>query len=188
VPGWPGSSVGQTYNPALKSPIRENNRRKSFPFRSLLSEFSYYSRSFGQDLVKIFGLAFMFIFLFAGPLFCLTDDNFVDVINILRKEFSERIGDNTEKLVFICGDRQVVSFTGHQYNFAVKLTDIIKALARTGNNLTTVVAVAHNHRRNDDFSSSDIEILQSLRKLGFHGDFLIYYPAQNRIKKYKPEK
>lgn len=106
-----------------------------------------------------------------------------DLILTLKKEYSDWQGNRIEKLVFLCRDGQVVRFAGNSTNrVSVRLADIIKALARTGNTLASVSAVVHNHKWPDDFSEEDRSLLRALRKYGFQGRFLVYYPERRIIK------
>lgn len=101
------------------------------------------------------------------------------LLKFLLKVFS---GLTSEKLVFIAADGQVFSFgSGDRRGVAVKLTDVSRALALKGQSLRTVTNVIHNHQPGEDFSRADLVLCEQLRKLGFAGEFQLFYPRTGRI-------
>lgn len=157
---------------------------KDIPDNHDSSPFSLFSRHFGQELVKIFwliiGLSFLCLALRANIDIPVN----ADLIQILKKEYSDWEGNKAERLFFICRDRQIFQFRSNngKNRVSVKLADIIRTLARNGNNLGTVWAVVHNHKWPEDFSEEDRKLLKILRDYGFQGKFLIYYPEKGRIR------
>jgi hypothetical protein len=108
-----------------------------------------------------------------------------ELIQILKKEYSDWEGNRTEKLIFICQDGQIFQFRGGSQNkVSIGLANIIRTLARNKNSLTSVSAIVHNHKWPDDFSEEDKALFMTLWQHGFRGRFLVYYPEKGRIKEF----
>ncbi len=148
-----------------------------------ISLISLFLQLFGQDLVKILVLFFLLSSLYVTSAASHEDLSDAELIQILKKEYSDWEGNRTEKLIFICQDGQILQFRGDGRNkISVKLADIIRTLARNGNSLASVSVVAHNHKWPDDFSEEDKALFRTLWQYGFRGRFLVYYPEKGRIK------
>ena len=88
-----------------------------------------------------------------------------------------------EKLVFITADGQIFIFgSGEPDGVTVRFYELIKTLARKGQDLGTVTNVVHNHKRGLDFSLPDLVLYEKLKKLGFAGKFQIFYPHSGKLK------
>ena len=92
-----------------------------------------------------------------------------------------------EKLVFITADGQAFIFGGGEPNeVTIKFSYLIRTLARKGQDLGTVTNIVHNHKREFvDFSLADIILCEQFRKLGFTGEFQIFFPQTGKIKALK---
>jgi len=92
-----------------------------------------------------------------------------------------------EKLVFITADGQTFIFGGGDPNeVTIKFSYLIRTLARKGQDFGTVTNIVHNHKREFvDFSPADIVLCEQLRKLGFTGEFQIFFPQTDKIKTLK---
>lgn len=101
---------------------------------------------------------------------------------LLKNEYSDWQGNKEEKIIFFCEDGQIVRFFGGQNKISIRLADLIRTLARNGNSLASVQAIAHNHKWPDDFSEEDKELFRILKRYGFSGRFLVYYPEECRIR------
>lgn len=146
-----------------------------------LSRPSLFSRPFGQDLVKII-LAISFC-LFCPLLIAEINRPDKEIIQILKKEYSDWQGNRSEKLIIFCQDGQIFRFSNNNQNrVSIRLADIIRTLARNGNSLASVSVITHNHKWPDDFSEEDRSLLITLRKYGFRGRFLVYYPERRLVK------
>lgn len=104
------------------------------------------------------------------------------IIKLLIKTFPDWQGDKSEKLVFVVADGQVFTFGGGPNAVSGSLLNIIRTLARKGQHLGTVTNVFHSHKWPDGFSPTDVALCKTLRKIGFTGEFQIFYPETRRIK------
>lgn len=108
-----------------------------------------------------------------------------DLVGALSQEYSDWQGNPSERFTIITDDGLLMSFGGgDRRNVAVPLGDIVRNLAYNGKNLANVKYFAHNHNRGDDFSPTDRDTYNQLKKLGFAGEFQIFHPEKKRIKTY----
>lgn len=106
-----------------------------------------------------------------------------DIIKILKKAFSDWQGDKSEKLIFITADGQIFRFGNNDPNgISISLGNVVRTLARKGQHLGTVTNIFHNHKWEQAFTSTDTILETTLRKLGFVGEFQLFYPETCRIK------
>ena len=88
-----------------------------------------------------------------------------------------------EKLVFVTADGQFFVFgSGDPDSVTVRFYEIVKTLARKGQDFGTVTNIVHNHKRGLDFSLPDLVLYEKFKKLGFTGKFQIFYPHSGKLK------
>ena len=111
-----------------------------------------------------------------------------EIVDVLRKVFSDWQGDKTEKLVAIAEDGQVFPFQGTGPNaISVSLVDIIRTLAHKKISIWQVTDIFHNHNNpRDGFSATDQALFDMLRKAGIKAGFHIFYPENRRIRTLEP--
>lgn len=121
-------------------------------------------------------------------LFFLTDISFTEdyLLMLAKKEWADWEGDKNEKIIFICENGEVVRFKSDSRNkVAIKLPNLLKALARAGGSMGSVEAVIHAHVWPRDFSEDDVQMYRTLVKYGFRGKFMVYYPERGILKSLK---
>jgi len=105
------------------------------------------------------------------------------LLMLSKKEWADWEGNKFEKIIFICGNDEVVRFKSDSKNrITIKLPELLKGLARAGNSLATVEAVIHAHIWPQGFSEDDIQMYRTLCKYGFKGKFMVYYPERGILK------
>lgn len=109
--------------------------------------------------------------------------------NIFYKTFDEPF----ESIVFLTWKGTVVLYTNHLSNQVCAPLDVLRAdLKPTGEDLSDVILVVHNHFGNPFFSHqgrrNDMKYFYNLKRKGFNGVFALWDTAQNKMVRRLPKK
>lgn len=106
-----------------------------------------------------------------------------NIMDVLRKLYSDYQGDNSEKMALFLDDGQMLVFGGREpHQVSTSLGDVIRALARRGKQFANVTNIVHNHNRGERESNTDLDVYKVFRKYGFAGAYQLYDPERRRLK------
>lgn len=111
------------------------------------------------------------------------------ISNIFYKTFDEPF----ESIIFLTWKGTVVLYTNHLSNTVGAPLDVLKVdLKPTGEDLTDVILVVHNHFGSPFFSHqgrrNDMRYFYNLKRNGFNGVFALWDTSQNKMVKRLPKK
>lgn len=104
--------------------------------------------------------------------------------NLYKEAFTEPF---ESVLTFFVNGDIVIMTAKDPYCIPVTPTLFIKYINDNGDSIKGAMLIIHNHLAPYPFSKPDINFYHGVKRRGFHGLFLLYYPFNNRVVPYIEE-